>query len=488
MAVLLACAPSRRTAADPLNSDAGGGRARRASTALLGGSLLGAGSPRRRSAPVPPHAGGGRHPVRAWCSSATASATASAWGSGGRSGYALGADAGAGNFTYSQILTHYYGNTTLQTLGTAPAPAVHPRRQRDRGHDGEQRRRPDRHRRLGHRDGRRASPAPAPAVFFHLVGPGSTYDVYTGGGLCRPGGGTLARHRRHRAHRGGHQRRARSSCASPGPASRCTDRSPRWPTPPGRPGRSTPSRSSSTWPTWRRRSRPSTWAALGGAGPQGQNWGFQQSEAQTVAARSYVEANPLGYGGYADTCDQTCQSYPGMKYETATSMLAAQDTAGQVMVTNGTSTVATTEYSASSGGYSAGAQFPAVVDAGRRRVHQRLGLQPESRLDGDALRRLDRRRLPVDRRVHLAGRDVAQRRLGDFGGRVNAADRDRHRRLGVGHRLRVRRRLQSEVHWFSLGRPTQRRGRRATGWMTPRAASSRFGERHRSTAARATSR
>jgi peptidoglycan hydrolase-like amidase len=109
---------------------------------------------------------------------------------------------------------------------------------------------------------------------------------------------------------------------------------------------------------------PSTWASLGGAGPQGQNWGFQQSEAQTVAARSYVEASPLGYGGYADTCDQTCQSYPGMKYETPTSVLAATDTAGQVMVITGTSTVATTEYSASSGGYSAGAQFPAVVDAG----------------------------------------------------------------------------------------------------------------------------
>ena len=83
-----------------------------------------------------------------------------------------------------------------------------------------------------------------------------------------------------------------------------------------------------------------------------------------MAARSYVEASPLGYGGYADTCDQTCQTYPGMKYETPLSILAAADTAGQVMVVNGTSTVATTEYSSSSGGYSTGAQFPAVVDAG----------------------------------------------------------------------------------------------------------------------------
>ena len=43
--------------------------------------------------------------------------------------------------------------------------------------------------------------------------------------------------------------------------------------------------------------------------------------------------------------------------------MAAQDTAGQVMVTNGTSTVATTEYSSSSGGYSAGAQNQANAQA-----------------------------------------------------------------------------------------------------------------------------
>ncbi len=109
---------------------------------------------------------------------------------------------------------------------------------------------------------------------------------------------------------------------------------------------------------------PSSWASLGGAGPQGQPWGFQQSEAQTVAARSYVEANPLSFGGYADTCDQSCQSYPGMRWESASSLLAASDTAGQVMMVDGTRTVATTEYSASSGGYSTGDQFPAVPDAG----------------------------------------------------------------------------------------------------------------------------
>ena len=56
---------------------------------------------------------------------------------------------------------------------------------------------------------------------------------------------------------------------------------------------------------------PSSWAGLGSAGPQGQNWGFQELEAQAVAVRSYVLANLGGYGGYADSCDRTCQTYAG---------------------------------------------------------------------------------------------------------------------------------------------------------------------------------
>jgi Stage II sporulation protein len=112
---------------------------------------------------------------------------------------------------------------------------------------------------------------------------------------------------------------------------------------------------------------PSGWASLGGAGPQGMNWGFQELEAQAVAVRSYVLANLGGYGGYADTCDLTCQTYRGTQYETTTTIAAANDTAGQVMIMpNGT--VATTEYSASTGGYtSSSAQqspFTPVPDDG----------------------------------------------------------------------------------------------------------------------------
>ena len=48
---------------------------------------------------------------------------------------------------------------------------------------------------------------------------------------------------------------------------------------------------------------PAGWGALGSSGPQGQAWGFQELEAQAVAARSYVMAGLGSYGGYADICD-----------------------------------------------------------------------------------------------------------------------------------------------------------------------------------------
>ena len=287
---------------------------------------------------------------------------ASAWGSGDRSGYALGDDGGAGNYTYEQILSHYYGGTTLETLGTAPAPAsinggdVIVAMTENNGDD-----------LIATAASGTVSvagvTAGATAVLFHLIGPGSLYDVYVSGGCAGQGGwqltGTAITEPTAVATNGGPV-----ELCQPGPSIEMHGSLTAVATSTGQ------ARTVNTLPLEQYvadvapSESPSTWGALGGAGPQGENWGFQQSEAQTVAARSYVEANPLGYGGYADTCDQTCQTYPGMKNETALSILAAQDTAGQVMVVNGTSTVATTEYSSSSGGYSSGAQFPAVVDAG----------------------------------------------------------------------------------------------------------------------------
>ena len=112
---------------------------------------------------------------------------------------------------------------------------------------------------------------------------------------------------------------------------------------------------------------PSSWGSLGGSGPQGMPWGFQELEAQAIAVRSYVLANLGGYGGYADTCDLYCQSYRGVEYETPTSIAAANDTAGQVMVMPG-GQIATTEYSSSTGGYTSSSNqqspFNAVPDDG----------------------------------------------------------------------------------------------------------------------------
>ncbi len=116
---------------------------------------------------------------------------------------------------------------------------------------------------------------------------------------------------------------------------------------------------------------PGDWGSDGGQGPQGQPAGFQQTEAQVVATRSYAAAEAVGGGvggGVADVCDSTaCQSYPGIAYENVYDDVAVQDTAGQVVLAPG-GTVARTEYSASTGGYTAAGSgpdgFAAVVDAG----------------------------------------------------------------------------------------------------------------------------
>jgi SpoIID/LytB domain protein len=108
---------------------------------------------------------------------------------------------------------------------------------------------------------------------------------------------------------------------------------------------------------------PAGWGTLGAPGPQGQAWGFQALEAQAVAARSFVMAGLGSYGGYADICDLACQAYVGITNETPVSDLAVTATAAQVMEFPG-GAVASTQYSASTGGYTAPGTFPAVPDAG----------------------------------------------------------------------------------------------------------------------------
>jgi len=112
---------------------------------------------------------------------------------------------------------------------------------------------------------------------------------------------------------------------------------------------------------------PQSWGTLGGAGPQGQPWGFQELEAQAVAVRSYVMStygSLQGWYGYADTCDSTCQSYPGITNENATTDAAVTDTANLAVLLPGGAATAFTQYSSSTGGYSAAGTFAAVPDLG----------------------------------------------------------------------------------------------------------------------------
>ncbi len=105
---------------------------------------------------------------------------------------------------------------------------------------------------------------------------------------------------------------------------------------------------------------PASWGPLGGGA------GLQELEAQAVAVRSYVMStygSLQGYFGYADICDNGCQAYLGITNENAATDTATTSTADTVvLMPNGT--VARTQYSSSTGGYSAGGTFAAVPDLG----------------------------------------------------------------------------------------------------------------------------
>ncbi len=193
-----------------------------------------------------------------------------------------------------------------------------------------------------------------------------------------------------------------------------------------------------------------------------------------MAARSYVEASPLGYGGYADTCDQFCQSYPGMRWETATSLLAADDTAGQVMMVNGTSTVATTEYSASSGGYTTGRPVPRRAGRGRRHLHT-AGVQSQPRLDRERTR-CRRFRPPIRKSARWCRITVTRRNgLGDLGGRVEQMTIAGTSGDGDRHRGRFRGQTRPQVRLVRAERPAGRGRRRVLARRGPTGECSRFG-------------
>ncbi|MGH2717497.1 MAG: SpoIID/LytB domain-containing protein [Actinomycetota bacterium] len=110
---------------------------------------------------------------------------------------------------------------------------------------------------------------------------------------------------------------------------------------------------------------PSSWGALGNGA------GEQALDAQAVAARSYAAAQ--NRSSYAKICDSTaCQVYQGMAVQNGSSFRTVENpaTTSAVLTTSGQALqlasggVASAEYSSSTGGYSAGGVFPAVVDGG----------------------------------------------------------------------------------------------------------------------------
>ena len=115
------------------------------------------------------------------------------------------------------------------------------------------------------------------------------------------------------------------------------------------------------------RESPASWGSAGGGR------GMNALDAQAVAARSYALSGAVRTSG-AMTCDTTaCQVYDGAyvwayggsmtPLDSPNSDLAVAQTAGMVMrAANGT--IARTEFSASTGGYTAGGTFPAVPDDG----------------------------------------------------------------------------------------------------------------------------
>jgi SpoIID/LytB domain protein len=114
------------------------------------------------------------------------------------------------------------------------------------------------------------------------------------------------------------------------------------------------------------RESPSSW------GVAGAGLGMAALRAQAVAARSYASAEHRS--DWAQTCDtQSCQVYGGRAaqdangfndLEATTSNQAVGDTAGQVRMFLSDGTIARTEFSSSTGGYTAGGTFPAVPDEG----------------------------------------------------------------------------------------------------------------------------
>jgi SpoIID/LytB domain protein len=171
------------------------------------------------------------------------------------------------------------------------------------------------------------------------------------------------------------------------------------------------------------RESPVSWGVMGAGA------GEQALDAQAVASRSYALAE--NRWPYAKTCDtSTCQVYGGRAVQTpdgtfsdleGTSLYAASDaavsgTAGEIRLSS-TGVVARTEFSSSTGGYTAGGAFPAVPDDGDTTAsnpnHSWTAEVAVADIEADY----------GDGKGSLVAVNVTARNgLGDFGGRATAVD------------------------------------------------------------------
>lgn len=107
---------------------------------------------------------------------------------------------------------------------------------------------------------------------------------------------------------------------------------------------------------------PASWSDGGGGS------GASAVRAQAVAARSYAYAE--NRSSYAKTCDTTsCQVYGGagrngVSVEDPRTTRAVAETHNQVLRDSASGAIVRAEFSSSTGGYTAGGQFPAIRDDG----------------------------------------------------------------------------------------------------------------------------
>ncbi len=148
--------------------------------------------------------------------------------------------------------------------------------------------------------------------------------------------------------------------------------------------------------------------------------GMEAVKAQAVAARSYAAAEKRS--GFSNTCDTiSCQVYGGRGIVTAKGFTSLEDprtdraiaeTAGEIRVNPKTGAAIRTEFSASTGGHTAGGDFPAVVDEGDA-VDPNPNRNWERRLPGSSVRKSTKLGTLLD--VQVTARDG----IGPDGGRAN---------------------------------------------------------------------